>query len=186
MAEVQGKYFIFAHVPNSSYTITGNDRAGNFGMTGDQVALDSYCIIAPVGRVVFGVEKRLTIKKIRLVPNGAPGLQNAPGYLAGKINLQLVTEDGDGNITPFTNAKTIRIPNWGEWYEINMNFGPWERTGGDNTSEYVRFSIVPDTAVFYCDDYNIQADYVGQGVTPRLEMLIETAGIVDSSAGVEF
>jgi hypothetical protein len=46
--------------------------------------------------------------------------------------------------------------------------------------------VDPDNSIFYVDDFNLQEDFVGQGITPIIEMEIETAGLFVKSNGVEF
>ena len=41
-----------------------------------------------------------------------------------------------------------------------------------------------DYTKFFIDDYNVQDDYVGQNFTAVLEMLIDTAGVLDNAGGV--
>ena len=186
--QIQGKYFLQANVP-TSYTLTGADRAGSMGLN-DLTELIVESINSPgvSNRVYFPVEHVVTIKRVRIVANGGPGIQGGVNHYAGQFILSMARDDGEGNVTKFDECPVI-IPNWGEWYDINMSLRPYKRTGGDTSAEFVGMAIektLDSVAMFYADDFNIQEDFVGQGITPILQMEIETAGLVVSSNGVWF
>lgn len=186
--KIQGRYFLQANIP-AAYTLTGEDRAGAMGLN-DITELVVESINAPdvSNRVVIPVENVVTIKRVRLVANGGPGIQGGVNHYAGQFILSMATDDGLGNVTKFDECPVI-IPNWGEWYDINMVLRPYKRTGGDTSAEFVGIAIektLGSLAMFYVDDFNIQEDFVGQGITPILQMEIETAGLVCSSNGVWF
>lgn len=186
--QIQGKYFLQANIP-TAYTLTGADRAGSMGVN-DVTELVVESINAPgmSNRVYFPVEHLVTIKRVRIVANGGPGIQGGVNHYAGQFILSMACVDGEGNVTKFDECPVI-IPNWGEWYDINMSLKPFKRTGGDTSAEFVGMAIEKtfgSVAMFYVDDFNIQDDFVGQGITPILQMEIETAGLVCSSNGVWF
>lgn len=186
--QIQGKYFLQANIP-TSYTLTGADRAGSMGLN-DLTELIVESINSPgvSNRVYFPVEHVVTIKRVRIGANGGPGIQGGVNHYAGQFILSMARDDGEGNVTKFDECPVI-IPNWGEWYDVNMSLRPYKRTGGDTSAEFVGMAIektLDAVAMFYVDDFNIQEDFVGQGVTPILQMEIETAGLVVSSNGVWF
>lgn len=186
--KIQGKYFLQADIP-TSYILTGADRAGSMGLNDlTELVVESINAPAVSNRVVFPVESNVTIKRVRLVANGGPGIQGGVNHYAGQFILSMATDDGEGNVTKFDEFPVI-IPNWGEWYDINMVLRPFKRTGGNSTAQFVGMAIektLDALAMFYVDDFNIQDDYIGQGVTPILQMEIETAGLVCQSNGVWF
>ncbi len=185
--QIQGKYFIQADIP-TAYTLTGADRVASFGLNDiTELGVDSINAPSLSNRIVFPVESNVTIKRVRLVANAGPGIQGGVNHNAGQFILSMVKNDGEGNLTKFDECPVI-IPNWGEWYDINMTLKPYKRTGGDTTAEFVGMAIekVLNLAMFYVDDFNLQEDYVGQGITPILQMEIETAGLVCQSNGVWF
>lgn len=186
--QIQGKYFLQANIP-TAYTLTGAYRAGSMGVN-DVTELVVQSINAPgvSNRVYFPVEHLVTIKRVRIVANGGPGIQGGVNHYAGQFILSMARDDGEGNVNKFDECPVI-IPNWGEWYDINMSLKPFKRTGGDTSAEFVGMAIEKtfgSVAMFYVDDFNIQDDFVGQGITPILQMEIETAGLVCSSNGVWF
>lgn len=185
--QIQGKYFLQANIP-TSYTLTGASRVGSFSLSGlNELVVESINAPAVSNRVYFPVESVVTIKRVRIVANGGPGIQGGVNHYAGQFILSMGRDDGEGNVTKFDECPII-IPNWGEWYDINMSLRPFKRTGGDTTAEFVGLAIEKELnlAMFYVDDFNIQDDYIGQGITPILQMEVETAGLVCSSNGVWF
>jgi len=186
--QIQGRYFLQANIP-TSYTLTGADRAGSMGLDEiKELIVESINAPGVSNRVYFPVEHLITIKRVRIVANGGPGIQGGVNHYAGQFILSMARDDGEGNVTKFDECPVI-IPNWGEWYEINMHLRPFKRTGGDTSAEFVGMAIektLDSVAMFYVDDFNIQEDFVGQGVTPILQMEAETAGLVCSSNGVWF
>lgn len=187
MAQIQGKYHLYIALVDASYTLTGADRNADFGFIGDQDELTTRCLNFPDslnGRIAIPVENRVDIKKIKLVPRGGYGLQNSPLYMAGKFFLQIGRTGDDGFIV--YDQVAINIPNWGEWLDVDLSLCGANRIGNDSSFDFLQFSIAYDTAVFTCDDYNLQADFIGQGISPALEMLVETAGVADATNGEIF
>lgn len=177
MATIQGKYTVSANVLNCAYTITGGSRTATFSITGTEEELKVIALNAPAdnGEVKFNVENEITIKRVKVVPNGAPGLQAALNRFAAHFELKAVSEDENLDLIVY-DSTFINVPNWGEWFECNMKIRPWKRTG-NGTEDFVGLSINPSNDLFSCDDYNVQDDYINQGVTPILYMEIETAGL---------
>lgn len=184
MATIQGKYNLFA-ILKAGYTLTGNDRAGTFAVSTDG-ELNVKCATAPsyADTVVLNVENEIKIKKIRLVPNGAPGIKAGLSHFAGEFNLQAVTDDGEGNIDVYDET-FVHVMQWSEWLDVNFTLKPFKRKDNGD-AEFVGLMVPVANSVFYVDDYNIQEYYVGQGLQPILEMEIETAGLYLRTNGVLF
>lgn len=187
--EVAGKYLLFAKIANCSYTIANNDRNANFGITGSQESLNVFSLNEPAaaaGRLVFDVENLFTIKRIKINSDGAPGLQAGTQHYAGEFDLEMVFDDGDGNIYAYDSVH-IRIPNFNEWNDVNLTFTPSKRLNPNHkTAQYVTLSVNPTGCAFYCDDFNVQSDYEGEGVNVSILMEVETAGVVCQTNGVIF
>lgn len=177
MAEIQGKYLLFAHINNAAYTLTGADRAANFGITGAQAELFVKAISAndSSAAVVCNIESEIRIKRVKIEANGGPGIQAGINHLAAQFDLQLSREDS-GNFIKYDSRK-VTIPQWGEWFDLNLVLRPFKKIDNDSQFDYLGWSIDPATAAFYVDDYNIQADYIGQGITPFLFMEVEAPGL---------
>lgn len=185
--EIQGKYLLYCFILNASYTLTGADRAGNFGITGAQneIEVDALSANNQNPAIVCNVENELTIKRIKIEANGGPGIKAGVNHLAAQFQLQLVRKDADNNIVKFDSTQ-VNIPEWGEWFDLNLVLRPYKRIDGNRNFDFLWFSIVPSTSHFYVDDYNIQADYINQGITPVLYMEVETAGLYIASNGQIF
>lgn len=189
--DVNAKYMLFAKIANCSYTIANNNRNANFGITGAQKSLNVFALNQPAGaagRLVFGVEGDFTIKRIKLRSDGAPGLQPGTQHYAGEFDLQMVFDDGNGNIYPYDSIH-VRIPEFNTWNDVNLTLKPYKKMSAPvhDSAKYVTFSIEPTGAAFYCDDFNVQSDYVGQGVNLSLIMEVEDSnGVVCQTNGVIF
>ena len=186
---IKGRYDLYTPLADAAYTLTGADRNATFGFTGTQDELNTRCLDFPGninGKIAVPVENLVTIKKIKLWPRGGFGLQNSPLYMAGKFYLELGRTDPDTSTFIVYDKVAVNIPNWGEWFDVDAVLKPFNRLDNNSDFDFMQFSIAYDTAVFSCDDYNLQADYVGQGISPALEMIVETAGLVDASNGNYF
>lgn len=183
----QGKYSLYAFPTNSSYTLTGNARSASFGVNSPAVELVTKCISAPDGNnaVSFFVEYALTIQRFRVRMNGAPGIQAGVNHSAAKFKLIFGRIDSDNNLQIYDSV-WIEAPNFGEWVNADLLVEPYKRTGNNNAFDYMQIIVDSDNSVFYVDDFNLQADFIGQGITPIIEMEIETAGLFVRSNGVEF
>lgn len=184
---IQGKYSLYAFPTNSSYTLTGNARSASFGVNAPAVELVTKCISAPDGNnaVSFAVENKITIKRFRVRMNGAPGIQAGVNHIAAKFKLIFGRIDSDNNLKIYDSV-WIEAPNFGEWVDAELLVEPYKRTGGDSAFDFMQIIIDTDNSIFYVDDFNLQDDYIGQGITPIIEMEIETAGLFVRSNGVEF
>lgn len=185
---IKNRYDLYTKLTDAAYTLTGGDRNATFGFTGTQGELNTICLDFPgslSGKIAVPVENTVTVEKIKIWPRGAYGLQNSPQYMAAKFYLQLGRAD-ENNVFHVYDQIAVQIPNWGEWFDINMELKPYKRTGGNSEFDFMQFSIDYDTAVFSCDDYNLQEDFIGQGVAPALEMIVRTAGIANASNGQIF
>lgn len=185
---IQGKYLLFAKIADASHQFANNDRNANFGISGSQAYLNLYALGEPSeasGRLFFNVENKVTIKRIKINPDGASELQKAPLHYAAEFDLQAAYED-TGTFYAYDEVH-LRLPNWGTWYDVNITLEPYKRKDPLNQdAEYVTLSINPATCAFYCDDYNLQAAYIGESVVPSLEFEIETAGVTAQSNGWVF
>lgn len=183
--KIAGKYTLWGVVPNCSYEFTGNNRAASFGITGDreEMSMKALNALSVDSNVWPEMGTNVNIKRAKIEPSGAFGLQPPQGERAAGLFLDLVYTDGDGNLQVIDSV-ALQFDKWGEWCDINKNLKAY---GDINTPPTIcKFSIYPSTAFFKCDDYNLQEDYIGQTVTPVLVLEVETAGMWDSVARVKF
>ena len=189
MADIRGKYVIYSFLP-ITYTLTGENRQGRFAFddTHDEITLKAQNAPSePVYGVSIVSENDITIKRARIVPRGAAGLLASPGTLAGQLFLNAYTKDTEENRITLDYVH-LDFLQWGEWENVNAILKPYKN------AEFLPVPL-PGTcdlfisraaAKFTADDYNIQDDYVGQGVQALLEMEIETAGLSDSDTRAIF
>lgn len=184
MAVIQGKYTLVAKI-KAAGTLEDGNRNITFSVTrAEDSDLYPDCVNAPkeaAGYTVFSTQNDVTIKRVRLISNGAPGACRAPNYYAGIFRLIIGKRELDDSITEYDFAK-IKVPEWGEWYNVNATLRPYSYTGG-TIDEYCGFYIDIDENIFHVDALNLDEVFEGEGVTPWLEMEIETAGITASSNG---
>ncbi len=181
--KIAGKYTLWGVVPNCSYEFAGNNRAASFGITGDRVqmrmkALNALSIDSDVTPVI-GAD--VQIKRAKIEPSGAFGLQPPAGEIAAGLFLGLIFTDGDGNLQ-ILDSIALQFDKWGEWCDINKDLKAY----GFLKTDSCVFSIEPSSAFFKCDDYNLQEDYIGQTVTPVLVLEVETPGMWDSVSRIKF
>lgn len=178
-SDIAGKYTLWGVIPNCSYTFTGNDRQASFSVTGDRTQMQVRALnsLSLNSSVFPDFENSVKIVRAKLEPSGAPGLQAAEGKKAAGFFLELF--NGDNPDEKVLDYAAINFKNWGEWEEVNKVLRPFKNIQMSDSID-VKFSVQPGSAEFYCDDYNLQEDYVGQTVTPIIVMEVETAGLWDS------
>ena len=181
MAEIRGKYSVYSFLP-ITYTLTGNDRQARFAFddTQDKIILKAQNAPSePVYGVQLVTENDVTIKRARIVPRGGAGLLASPGTLAGQLFLNACTYDTEENRITLDYVH-LDFLQWGEWENVNAVLTPYRNIGGaENLPRDCSLFISDAAGKFTADDFNIQDDFVGQGVQALLEMEIETAGLSD-------
>ena len=82
------------------------------------------------------------------------------------------------------NANCAMIENdftqWNEWEDVNVDLKPYKNIQLAESPAVTSIELGQTDIDFTCDDFNIQDDYVGQGVQAMLELDVETAGLLDS------
>lgn len=183
MVEIRGKYVVYSFLP-ITYTLTGENRQGRFTFdaTHDEITLKAQNAPSePVYGVQLISQNDITIKRARIVPRGGAGLLASPGTLAGQLFLNACTYNTEETRITLDSVH-LDFLQWGEWENVNAVLKPYEN------SEYLPIPLpgscslfISDAAAkFTADDFNIQDDFIGQGVQALLEMEIETAGLSDS------
>lgn len=182
MAEIRAKYVVYSFLP-ITYTLTGSDRQARFTFndTLDEIRLKAQnAPTEPVYGVQLLVQKDTTIKRARIVPRGGAGLLPSPGTLAGQLFLNAYTKDPDQNRITLDSVHLDFLA-WGEWENVNVVLKPYKNTGAaEPLPDTCSLFISGAAGKFTADDFNIQEDFVGQGVQALLELEIETAGLSDS------
>lgn len=184
--KIAGKYTLWGIVPNCSYEFTGSNRAASFGITGDREEMNMKALnsLSVDSNVWPEIGAGVKIKRAKIEPSGAFGLQPPQGERAAGLFLGLVYTDGDGNLQ-LIDEISLQFDKWGEWCNIDKTLKAYNENI-DPAPSSCKFSIYPSSAFFKCDDFNLQEDYIGQTVTPVLVLEVETAGMWDSVARVKF
>ena len=182
MTEIRGKYVVYSFLP-ITYTLTGENRQGRFAFDDTQDEITLKAQNAP-SEPVYGCQlvgqNDTTIKRARIVPRGGAGLLASPGTLAGQLFLNAYTKDTEENRITLDSVH-LDFLQWGEWENVNAVLKPYKNTGSAEYLPGVCSLFISGAAEkFTADDFNIQADFVGQGVQALIELEIETAGLSDS------
>lgn len=153
-------YRIMAKLP-ASYTFTGNARQATFGVT-ESGALETHVLSYAGADIVKFKRSNVRIVRARLVPSGAVGLAPAKEKIAARIALKFVVNGKDyGNFI-------LSFSKWDEWERQDVSTGM-----GEYTDDEGELAVEQSGTEFTCDDFNIDAAYVGQTVVPILELEIE-------------
>lgn len=188
MADIRGKYVIYSFLP-ITYTLAGDNRQARFTFddTQDEITIKAQNAPSePVYGVRFVTQNDVTIKRARIVPRGGAGLLASPGTLAGQLFLNAYTIEPDETRKTLDSVH-LDFLQWGEWENVNAILKPYKNRGGAETiPETCGLYISGAAAKFTADDFNIQDDYIGQGVQALLELEIETAGLSDSDTHAIF
>ena len=139
---------------STSYTFTGDARQATFGIDADSAVLRLK-------------RSNMRIVRARLIPSGAGGLAPAVEKIAAKIQCKLVS----GNYK--SPAFALLFTKWDEWEALNIGIGI-----EDHMDSPCDLMIIASGTEFTCDDYNVADAYVGQAVTPILELELECDGII--------
>ena len=148
-----------------TYTFTGSNRSAfkpsssDFSMTvcDTKNALKDENSATRLEQILFNKGQKVVIKRARLVSREAPGLATA-SLLAANLLVGAGKPAPGGSIS--TAPKTLAFANWNTWEEKDF-----ELTIEDDGSTLWMGS----GSAIYLDDFNIQDDYVGQGVSAYIE-----------------
>ena len=179
--KIKGTYILRASLNDvvSGFAFTGADRNTELSAASDFL-LNLACadINRPTNTAVSLISNNiLNIKAARILTPGAAGLRVAlNSQVAATITivgraLADVSAEALGGFT-------FGLDLFNEWQDVNVKYMPAKV----NDNYYL--SINKDYTKFFIDDYNIQDDYVGQTFAAVLEMLVDTAGVLDNGGGV--
>lgn len=179
--DIAGKYNI-SIVTNAQFTYNDNNRDAQFVPPSPNVLAQANCVqINGTGQALCIYDADVIIRRARIIPSGGFGTQPPEKKRAAQVYLKLVKSD----LTEL-DTRLIKFQSWGEWYDINATLRPYKTkttwTAGEiNQHKPVHFMIDYIQTYFNVDDYNIDAAYKSQTMTPILEMEIEaTGGMIES------
>lgn len=185
MANIANLYTVSAPL-NAQYTFTGNDRDATFAINAPDAPLNLSCASSSTSAYVAALyDTVINVKRVRLVSAGAPGLQRTEQHAAAAFVLAARALDESLSYKTLDTC-VIKILNWNEWADVNLKLRPFKTQVNFSDSQITQHKPVDLFALyqnsgFYCDDYNLQAAYVGETFTPVLEIEIETGGMVEKS-----
>lgn len=178
--KIKGTYILRASLNDvvSGFEFTGADRNTELSPASDFL-LNLTCadINRPINTAVSLISNNvLNIKAARILTPGAAGLR---GALNSQVAASLTII---GRATADVTAEslggfTFAFDHFNEWQDVNIKYLPAKV----NDNYYL--SINKDYTKFFIDDYNVQDEYVGQNFAAVLELLVDTAGVLDN-AGV--
>ena len=177
--KIKGSYTLRADLSDviNGYTLTGSDRFVELSPTDDfMIGLSCADIDRPINNTVTLVTaNKLFVKKARILTYGAPGLApSIDAHLAAKV-LLVGRVDNDITSDPM-GGFSFGLSFFNEWQDLNIEFLAAQVEGVSN----FYLSVDSQYTKFWIDDYNIQNDYIGETFKPVLEMIVDTAGVLDN------
>ncbi len=179
--KIKGTYILRASLNDvvSGFSFTGTDRNAELSPASDFL-LNLACadINRPVNTAVSLISNNvLNIKAARILTPGAVGLR-------GALNSQVAaTVTIVGRATANVAAESLggfsfALDNFNEWQDVSVKYLPAK------VNDNYFLSINKNYTKFFIDDYNVQNEYLGQNFTAALEMLVDTAGVLDNAGEV--
>lgn len=184
--DICGLYTVSAIIPNAEYEFAGNNRAATFTGGDDNAVLQMVCFNAPSlsGSFSFPKNGKITIKRARIIAEGAEGARNAPGELAGKFFLAAVISDLPNKIQ---DSVMLKFARWGEWVDANVAIEPYKEKQPAGVWDYCHMGVFSYGNEFTVDDYDVSTAFIGQKMGVRLEMVIDCgAGLYDGDEHIVY
>ncbi len=181
MKLIKGKYILRASLSDlvDGYTFTNDDRAAVLQPAADFL-LNLSCddIDRPINTTVSLIsENRLNVLAARIITSGAPGLQRAID--ASKAATILLVGRSEYDITSESlGGFTFGIDDFNEWQDVGVSFLP------KKVNDNYYLSVDHAYSRITVDDYNLQSAYEGETFNAFLELMIDTAGVLDNGGNV--
>lgn len=178
--KIKGTYTVRASLYDivNGYQFTGADRNVQLDATADFMLL-TKCddIDRPLNTVVSFISNNvLNVKAARINTSGAAGLRTAlNSSLAASITI--IGRATNSATAEALGGFTFGIDYFNEWQELNIKYLP------KKVNDNYYLSVDHAYSKLFIDDYAIQDDYIGQTFNATIELLIDTAGVLDT-AGV--
>ena len=176
--KIKGTYILRASLNDvlSGFKFKGNERNTELSPAADFL-LNLACadINRPVNTAVSLISNNvLNIKAARILTPGAAGLRGALNSQVA-ANITIVGRASADVSAESLGGFSFALDNFNEWQDVNVKYLPAKV----NDNYYL--SINKNYTKFFIDDYNIQDEYIGQNFTAVLEMLVDTAGVLDNA-----
>lgn len=159
------------------YTYANNARTAsvNFSQACDLVFKANIADLNNDGEKKFATDKKLVIKRARIVTNGSTGIGAANGKMAAELNIGCIC----------LTASPIELGN--DFKMVFSGYNNWESFGyevplqafSDTSYNLVvaKFDRHGNPSHLTIDDYNLQSAYNGQKLQAWLEIEVESEGI---------
>lgn len=179
--KIKGTYTVRASLADvvNGYQFTGAARNAELSAASDFMLL-CKCdeLNRPLNTAVSFISNNvLNVKAARILTNGAAGLraaQNTSVAAAVTIIGRAQNDIASDSLGGFT----LGLDFFNEWQQVDVKFLPLK------VNENYYLSIDHAHTKLFVDDYNIQDDYLGQTFDATLELLIDTAGLLDNGGVV--
>ena len=183
MANVQGKYLVSFSPNMNTWNLSDNSRNESRAPADQDLNVLLLSGLYAGNNIYFERNNILTVKRVMVESNGAPGLKAPLKGFAGivKINFKAVT-----SLEEPTGGFQLDIPNYNEWYEVNTVVKAFTTDPAPDysarTDKYQPYKMaISNQGNFAYDGYNLSSDYVGQEFQPRVLMELDTAGVYTTS-----
>lgn len=178
--KIKGVYTVRAGLSAvvNGYAFAGNNRNSQL-VASDSQMLTFRCddIRVPLNNTCsFISNNNMRIKRARIVTNGAAGLR--PSVNNKAANILLVGRALNDITSQDLGSIYLGFDFFNEWQEIDASFLPTK------VNDNFYFSFDKSYTRLTIDDYNIQDEYIGESFNAVLEMIIDTAGILDNNGGI--
>jgi len=117
------------------------------------------------------------VKGARLFTDSLPVEGSSITGIAGEFSIRIAKDDDANAFGSFS----ISVSKWNEWEDKDIDVTLSAEEEDFDEKGLFRFDIGSGVYVY---DNNVQEAFVGETITPVLEMLIETDVIVDASTGL--
>lgn len=181
MKPIKGKYILRAGLSSivNGYAFTNADRNAELSATDDfMLMLSCDDIDRPINTAVSLIsENRLNLLAARILTSGAPGLQ--PAANSSKAATILLVGRAANDITSESlGGFTFGLDYYNEWQDVGVTFLP------KKVNDNYYLSIDKNYSKLTLDDYNLQSAYEGETFSAYLELLVDTAGVLDNGGNV--
>lgn len=166
--KISGSYIIQCALPVAEYTFTGAERNAEADLLVTPTVLNFIDLSngSSGDRYIdFLSKNKIHVKAIRIITPGGEGLRTTKSAAWLYFNLY-------ENTTNKGLLSIIEIAKYNEWQVLNDYWEPYKLTKEN------LFNIGLSNAKFWIDDYNVQTAYIGEKVKFKIELSIDTAGLV--------
>lgn len=166
--KISGSYILQSVAPIATYELTGNNRNAQVNITPGVINLIDLSNGSQNDRYIDLLSKnKIHLKAIRVITPGGAGLRCLNSAAILKFNLYSISESQSKGLFGI-----IEVSEFNEWQKLDDYWEPYKLTKEE------MFNISITAGKLNIDDFNIQDKYIGETVNFKIELAIDTAGIV--------